>query len=115
MVRAIRSVGLPPELNDIVEKNIEDFSEYVQNHIREDFQNQESIDRKIKEHEDAITELKKLKIQTKPSGSKEEEIFIQGARKRVNDNPGELHENCRVYNQRFGKKISPDKFREMIQ
>jgi hypothetical protein len=62
MGRVVRSISLTPELDGIVDKNIPEFSEYVQNCIRRDFMTQNQIDEKIKEHEDAIKELNKLKI-----------------------------------------------------
>ena len=112
MGRIIKSVSLQKEHDDIIEKNIPDFSAYVQNCIERDFMNQEQIVKKIKEYENAITELKKLKIQTKTT--EDEDKFLAGAKKRVQNSPEEVIENCRVYNLKFGKKVSTTKFKELI-
>jgi len=114
MVRAIRAVSLPKEIEEIVEKNISSFSEYVQNCIRRDYMDQDKIKDKIKDYEKKIEELKKLKLKIEPkTPKKDEKKFLDWVKKK--DNPGELRENCRVYNEKFGKRIPIEKFRELIE
>ena len=117
MVRAIRSVSLPKEMDDIVEKNILDFSSFVQSCIEEKFMDNSQINKKIKEHQIAIKELEKLKSRKKliKDYSNEEKEFIDWASKNLEKNPGEVHENCRVYNQKFGKNLKLGEFEELIK
>jgi hypothetical protein len=115
MVRAIRSISLPKEMDNIVDKNIEDFSDYVQNCIRKDFMNQEEIDKKIKKHEDEILELKNLKIQTssKFKDSKEEEKYLKQMKEHAKMYG--IQDALNNYNKKFKKNISFEKFKEMVE
>ncbi len=96
-------------------------SEFVRDKLDEEFENSETLAEKEKE---LLSELKELKNKKKIVKRKEktlketpvdEEKWLQGAKKRVNESPGELSENCRVYNQQFGKRVSTTKFQELIE
>jgi hypothetical protein len=115
MGRVVRSISLNPELDRIVEKNVGDFSAYVQKCIERDFLNEDKIKAKIKEYEDKIKELKKIKMQQKPADTKEEKEFLKFVKGNLKQNPGEIHENLRVYNQKFGKRITIEKLKELIR
>ncbi len=122
MKRWLSSVSLPTDLGELADKFIDNFSEYVRDCIKRDFTKEylqklnEQDFKKIKNRKKIIRELKKgnsiniksIKI------SKEEKEFLIGARKRIKDSPGEISENCRVYNMKFSKKLNLEKFRELV-
>ena len=114
--RVVRSFSVTPERNEILVENIEDLSKWVSEKIDAEFLDDAEIKKKIRFHKSKINNLKKLLIQKKPSkDNKEEKKWLQSAKIRVNESPGELTENCRVYNQQFGKRISTTKFQELIE
>lgn len=117
MGRAVRSVSLPQELDQIVERNIKEFSEYVQDCIRRDFSD-ECIKMEIEKHQNKIKDLKsflksgKGTKQKKKEESNEEEEFLNWVRK--NNSEEYLLERFRVYKMKFGKRISLEKFKELV-
>lgn len=99
-----------------VEKRNINISEFLRNKLDEEFKSGDFISVKEKELKNELKKLKNLKKEEKSKEiPKVEKEFLLGARKRVQSSPGELQENCRVYNQKFNKKISVEKFKELIK
>jgi len=103
-------------------KDIETFnlSEFVRNKLDEEFESSESLIEKEKELLNELKKIKnkkqkvKIKEQKKEETNTNERDWLQKARKRVEESPGEMTENCRVYNMKFGKKISLEEFRGIL-
>jgi len=97
-------------------KELVDINEWIKQKVEEEISSEEEINNKIKYYEEEIRKLKLL-INKKEEIRKtngDEEQWLKGAKKRVQESPGEMIENCRVYNMRFGKKVSLEKFRGML-
>ena len=105
---------MPPEMDAIVEKNIDDFSAYVQDCLEKDFMDQEKINEKIMDHKNAIKELKKLKIQTKSTSTstKDEQKYLKQMKE--HSKMYGIEDALLNYNKKFEKKITIQKFKELI-
>lgn len=94
-------------------------SEFVREKLDEEFETAETLEQEKKELQEKIKEIetKKEKIQKKQEsvGNEEEKEFLKFAKKNLEERPGELTENLRVYNQKFHKRISLEKFKEMLK
>lgn len=119
-MRSVKSISLPLELMEIIENFIPEFSQYVQDRIKEDFileylkkKNEEDL-KKINERKILIKKLEKI---NKPEikMSNEEKTFLNWAKNNLKVHPGELYENCRVYNLKFGKRLTQQKFKELVK
>lgn len=122
MSRVTKSVSLPVELDEIVEKYIEDFSGYVQDCIKKDFSSdviKMQINNKQKEIEILQSQLNKESGKPKEKENSEKEKFIKNAKLRIKEHLGEkefsLSAIWNQYKNLFGEKISLDKFTEMIK
>ncbi|MFA6074011.1 MAG: hypothetical protein WC758_07890 [Candidatus Woesearchaeota archaeon] len=121
MTRLIKSISLPVELNDIINNNITDFSNYVQECIERDFIDEEMINKKIKEYEQKIEELKKLIPNIKKEDkeietmTKIEKIFLNNAKEIVERNPEFLFGQWSKYKNDYGRIITLNKFKELIE
>jgi hypothetical protein len=125
MSRCTRSVSLPKEMDDLVEEKFgpREFSSYVQDCIRRDFPD-DFIEIQIKKKKEEIEELTKSLGKTKIIKKKlneEEQIFINRTRENIKRN-GEMTgsvnnivDACRLYNQKFSKKISPSEFKKVLE
>lgn len=117
MSRVILSVSVSPELNEILKSNVDDVSQYFRSCIERDFMDENMIKSKIKEHEEKIEELKRLKPMDKKKEecNQDEREFLRSAKERLNRDPGYLNGIFMQYKNLFGKKISIEKFRELLQ
>ncbi len=100
-----------------VENRLMNLSEFVREKLDEEFGSNDFIAAKEKELSEKLKKLKQIrkdsKVQSKDKQA-DEEKFLKGAKKRIQDDPGEATENCRVYNQKFSKRFTVQKFRELI-
>jgi hypothetical protein len=114
----IKSISLPGITGEIA-KDIPDFSKYVQNCIQRDY-SEEFLKLEIKKKQQELDELnKKLSEESqrkKPdiSDPKEKE-WIENAKERVKKYPAESYNIWETYNKLFGKRITLEKFREMLE
>jgi len=121
MSRAIKPVSLPLELNEIADKFIDNFSEYVQDCIKRDFtkeylQKLNEIDlEKIKKRKKIMKELmndkKTIKLVNLPE---KEKLFFEETREILKRDPTFLQGRWNFYKNTFGKTISIKKFRELV-
>lgn len=101
-------------------KHSQKFSKWASDKLKEEFISKDFIVKKeneLKKELERIKDLKKISVEKKEiedKNSQEETEFLQGAKKRVEENPGEVTENLRVYNMKFEKRLSLEKFKELL-
>ena len=101
-----------------VEHRNMNLSEFIRDKLDEEFGTNDFMEAKERELTEQLEKIKQIKKDNQISKKDlhgEEEKFLQGAKERVRKNPGELAENCRVYNMKFGKRITVIKFGELIE
>lgn len=120
MTRVIKPVSLSIELNEIAERNIKNFSEYVQECIKRDF-SKENLERmnaedmkKIEERKKIINELSKDDGITEEDLSIKEKNFIFETKQIIQKDPQFLEGRWRKYKNDFIKNISLSKFKELL-
>ena len=102
-------------------KHSQKFSKWVSDQLKKEFISKDFIvkkEKELKEELKKIKGLKKISVEKKviaDKTSEEETEFLKGAKKRVKENPGEVTENCRVYNMNFEKKVSLEKFKRLLE
>ena len=91
MGRIIKSVSLSPELNEVIEENISDFSKYIQDCLKIDF-HLEYLKKKNIEDLKKISErkilIKKLEKEKKTSDKNKQEVVDDGGIKETIKRPG---------------------------
>jgi len=113
MSRVVKPVSLSIELNEIAEKYIDNFSEFVQECIKREFTKEylekrnEADLKKIEERKKIISEFK-----TEIKENKEEEKYLKQMKE--HSIMYGIENALENYNNKFGKKIKMDKFRELI-
>jgi len=119
--RWLGSVSLPVDLGEIADKYIDDFSGYVQECIRRDFNidylsklNEVDL-KKIEDRKKIIEELKKENKVPKEKENTEKEKFFKEAKKAIEKDPSFLMGQFEKYKNIFKEKISLEKFKEIIK
>lgn len=101
----------------IIEKTDFNVSEFLRDKLDEKFGCKDFIEAQEKKLLEELENLKQLKKDRVPkeNTSNDEKKWLEGAKNRVLACPGELIENCRVYNLKFKKKMTSEEFKELIK
>ena len=100
---------------EVEDRNM-NLSEFVRQKLDEEFGSNDFIKAKEKELTEQLKKLKQIKKESKiiKKTKGEEKSWLQESKKRVEASPGEISENRRVYNQKFGKRVNLTTFKELI-